>query len=354
MDVVELTDPVGDDASARLSYVCDLPLAPDRALLVTGSLFAHRMDRSMRREQIAAVQIVVDGEAHPVPFFDGQGHLGVSSLALAENEHHPSSIFYTTGTDLFELKLGTRHLIEHPIEGLVDVHELSYDRGWLHIANTGNDEVVAYHPATRECRRISLSRFRSKPHSRSSSAGEPLFVDRFHVNQVFRGLDGNLWALVHHVGGWQRLRTVMGEMIKRQGDGGVINLDENRRVTLNLSGPHSLREVRGEYWVMNSGRREVHVYSPDWRRLRTFASLGWGRGMAVDRDIAYGGTSPRRKRYLSLLERFDSRCWLEAFSVTTGCSLRQAVIRHVEQINNIYCVDRAVGISLLSLQRAAR
>jgi Domain of unknown function (DUF4915) len=343
--VAQLIDPDAGAGAFAPSYVCGLALPADRALIVTGSLFAHQLDRCLQREQIWPVQVILDGIVRRVPFFDDKGSMGISALAFADDGQIPASIFYSTGADLAEFNPVTGDVVEHPVERLIDVHEMLFDRGAVHIANTGNDEIVSYSPQTRECRRSSLAPFRSGARPAEADG----YVDRFHANQAFRGLDGKLWVLVHHVAGWQRLRRVMGKMLKGQGDGGVINLDENRGVALNLSSPHSVRVVRGEYWVMNSGHHEVNVYSPDWRKLRSFACCGWGRGMDANGNVVYGGMSPRRKRYLSIFERFDPRCWLQAFDATSGEPLGQVVIQNMEQVNNIYCVNRAFALSLLSL-----
>jgi len=322
-----------------------MPLPRDRALIVTGSLFAKAADRVKERSAIWPVQVVLEGQAFNAAAFGRVGELGVSSFAFVDGRDPAAPIFYSSGDDLCEIAGAAGGVRRHDIPGLSDVHEISWHEGWIHLANTGCDEIISFQPARGYCRRQSLARFRC---GASGSEGERL-VDRFHANQAFRGLDEDLWALVHHVAGKQSLLTAVEGAIKRQGDGGVINLDRGMAVKLDLSGPHSVRVVGNEYWVMNSGSREIVVYSRDWKKLRVGPSLGWGRGMAIDGHLAYGGMTPTRKRYLSLFERFDSRCWLQAFGLATCEAFAHALICNVEQINNVYCVDRAVGMRLLAL-----
>jgi hypothetical protein len=333
------------EAAKAGSYLCELPLPAERALIVTGSLFAKAADRILTRDAIWPVQVLIDGRAFCARAFLPVGKLGVSSFAFPDPHDAAGPIFYSSGDGLCELRGGGTVKV-HAIPHLVDVHEILWHRGSLQIANTARDEVVSFTPATGAYRRRPLARFRCR--GRRAGQGERL-VDRFHVNQAFGGLDGDLWALVHHVAGTQSLLAAVGGVIKRQGDGGVLNLDRGIAVKLDLSGPHSVRVVGDEYWVMNSGAREVVVYSRQWQRLRAGPSLGWGRGLAIDGDLAYGGMTPTRKRYLSLLERFDPRCRLQAFALASCEGQGQALIRHVEQINNVYCVHKAVGMRLLSL-----
>lgn len=328
------------------AYACDLALPAEHALIVTVSLFANPEDRSLLRSQIWPVQVLADGIAREVPFFRSWGELGVSSLAFVDPEDPDAPIYFSTGNGLYELSLAGKFVVSCNVAGLGDVHEIVHEAGCVHIANTRNDEVVTYERASGASLRRALDPFRSPSHA---SAAGGRYVDRFHVNQVFRGLDGDLWALVHHAEGKQFLRAVIGGVIKRQGDGAVINLDQRRTVNLGLSGPHSVRIVGEEYWVMNSGHREIIVYSRDWHRRHAISTAGWGRGLVVQDDVAYGGMSPTRRRYMPFIERPDLGCWVQAFRVSTCEVLAQARILNADQINNIYCVPRALALSLLSL-----
>ncbi|MEL7361939.1 MAG: hypothetical protein AAFN13_07690, partial [Bacteroidota bacterium] len=162
------------------------------ALLVTGSLNAKEDDRTLDRSQIHPVQLVTTAGAQPLSYFDEIGDLGVSALAL-----RPGSLrlFYTEGTDLFELDLATGTRTPHPIPRLRDVHEIEFIGDTLWLSNTGYDEAVGYHPDTGATQREQLRR--TEPHAdpviEELAAGQSdvSTIDRFHCNQVFEGYDGH-------------------------------------------------------------------------------------------------------------------------------------------------------------------
>lgn len=332
---------------AGAKYACELPLDRGNALVITGSMSSNPEDRSLRRDQIWPVQVVMDGSAYPVPFFRTAGELGVSSIAFV-NPYDPSApVFFSAGSDLCQLDCESRSVLDCGLQELVDVHEISHEQNLILIANTGADEVLSYSLGGGGVTRVSLHPFRTRVNTLSEAGRRA--ADRFHVNQAFRGLDGHLWALVHHFEGWQLLRRVMGSVIKTQGDGGVLDLDKKVAINLNLAAPHSVRIVNDEYWLMNSACNEIVVYSRVWQKLRTIPTIGWGRGLAICGGIAYAGLSPVRKRYRLPSDRSTPRPFLQAVRVSTGEPLAHALVLNVEQVNNVYCVARTVGEQLASL-----
>lgn len=289
----------------------------------------------------------MDGRAHCVPFFRSVGEFGVSSFAFANPEDASAPMFYSSGADLWQLDSARRATLLCDVRELVDVHEIGYERDRILIANTRRDEIASFQPRGGAVDRLSLESFRG----RAGGLADPResALDRFHVNQAFRGIDGHLWALVHHFEGWQLLRRVIGGVIKSHGDGGVLNLDTRSAINLRLAAPHSVRIVGGEYWLLNSGCNEIAVYSPTWEKRRTMPSAGWGRGLAVSGEIAYVGISPLRRRYRPLADRSDQEPMIQAVHVSSGKSLTCALLRNLEQVNNVYRVARALAESLVSL-----
>lgn len=316
------------------------------ALVVAGSLSSNPADRSLNRSQVWPVQVIVDGEAHVAPLLREVGKRGISALAFVDPSDAAAPVFLTCGETLSEFRAGNRTIRDCGLKALVDVHEISWERDRILLANTGNDEVVVFSPRGRECTRLSLDPLRR--HGGTPQEGvDRHVVDRFHANQAFRGLDGNLWALVHHVKGRQLLRSMLGGVIKSQGDGGVLNLDQSIGIDLNLAAPHSVRIVGEEYWLMNSGCREIVTYSRAWQKRCVISCLGWGRGLAICGDIAYAGISPIRRRYHSLIGGPSSEPTIQALRISTGEPVAHATLFNLEQVNNIYCVARSVGMALL-------
>ena len=130
--------------------------------------------------------------------------------------------------------------------------------------------------------------------SAPTAAGET--VDKFHANQIVRGLDGRLYVLVHHVDGKQIVKYVAQRLVKMQGNGGVIELETGRPVPLSLSGPHSI-EVVGpdEQWICDSRAGVLRVYDRDWREQCADPVRGLGPrrvGLAGERVASTSG-SPR-------------------------------------------------------------
>jgi hypothetical protein len=145
---------------------------------------------------------------------------------------------------------------------------------------------------------------------------------------------------------------VAARVIKSQGDGGVLDLERHRARRLGLSAPHSVRVVGDTYWVLDSGKATVGVFDRDWQSSGSFATSGWGRGAAVadDATTVYIGMSPIRRRYLPFASgRALTVPAVEAFDSATRSSLGVLELQHIEQVNNVYLVDRATADGLLGL-----
>jgi hypothetical protein len=292
------------------------------------------------------------GSSTPKPgeqlqFFNEFGDLGVSAFAFIDENDIGAPIYYSTGDNLQELDVCAGVISDRTPCCLIDVHELSVVQGRIAIANTGRDEALIYSPVSGAMERRVLDSYR-----RDETADErdsSMAIDRFHLNQVFEGISGEAWGLVHHVRGQQRLRNVFGKILKAHGDGGVINLDSGLCIDLGLHAPHSVRIINGEYWLMNSGSMSVCVYSRDWTLVRHFSSMGWGRGLAVFGASAYVGISPIRRRYRSVNGNSISQPHIEVVNVVDGSSVSQGTLRHIEQVNNVYSVSREVALKLLDL-----
>jgi hypothetical protein len=322
-------------------------LGGDAALVVTGSLSAKAQDRSLDRSAIRTVQVADRDGVRVAPFFDGMGPLGVSSFVFVPGS---TDVLVSTGDDLLGVDLATGEVVAHPIGDLTDVHEMTLLDGRVWLSNTGRDELVAVSLDDRvEVERVPLAPFRT---GRADGAAEGA-VDKFHVNQVFADLDGELHCLVHHVGGRQFLKRVAAKVVKSQGDGGVLGLPDGVARGLGLSAPHSVRIVADRYWIFDSGKATVAVFDRDWRPDGSFPTSGWGRGAAVAADHAtvYAGMSPIRRRYLPFATgRALTVPAVEAFDAATRSSLGVLELTHIEQVNNVYLVDRTTADALLGLR----
>lgn len=336
---------------------------PDEALLVLGSLNAHPQDRKIERSDVRPVQAIFHGEGGcPVPFFDSWGKFGASSFAWHPERPHMLYFATDSGVDatneLLKIDLQEQRITQLPVTGLLDVHEMTVIGETLWISNTASDEVVAFDLSReRVSRRIGLSVQGITPKitacSTESQSGKPEVVDRFHCNQIFEGIEGDLYALVHYAVGKQLVRRATQKLVKRQGNGGVINLTTGVVTPLSLKQPHSVRKVRGYYWVLNSGRSAVNVYSRDWVLQETFSSRGWCRGGDVSQRLGlfYVGISEVRKRYLDLVPASQlAPNMLQPISVETGMPAGEMRLFGLEQVNDVYVVSKWTAQSLLELQ----
>lgn len=340
-----------------------LDLPEGHALVVTGSLSGKAQDRTHARGAIEPVQVIDQHGTRPVPFFRSIGELGASAFAFVDRGvGHGSTlpiVYFTSGADLLELELEHGSARDHPVGGLVDVHELSHHDGTLYLANTGRDEVVAFSTVEhRVTDRLAMAQFRAgggMPGTPPAMSEPPAAsVDRFHVNQAFRGIDGDLWALVHHAGGKQFLRYVAEKALKVHGNGGVLNLSTGQAVHLGLAGPHSVRCVGSSYWVLDSGRCRAVIFDQHWAPQAIVPTTGWGRGACLSPDGAhlYVGMSPIRRRYLPFMAAgSDFVPTVERVDVGSGETTGRVELGGIEQINNVYVVSGAITDALLALGR---
>ncbi len=325
-------------------------LAPGEALVVTGSVNALRLDRRLDRDDLAPVQVFLDGDFQPVPSMQSWGEMGVSSLAW--HPARPRHLFVSGGGDLRLVDTDAGTYRDLPVVDLVDVHEMDVIGDQLWIANTGRDEAVAVDPASgAEVRRIAL---------RASAATDEegpdrKVVQRYHANQIFAA-GGRLHALVHHVTGRQVIQRVAEKLLKRQGEGGVLDLESGEYRGLHLSGPHSVRVVGDTLWVFDSGQARLRVYDAAWQPLWDAPTAGWGRGAALGAargghgGYLFAGSSPIRKRYLDVIPGAkEGPSTVEAFSIAGRRVAASAVVPNVEQINNLYVMDRAVAQRLVAI-----
>jgi len=338
-----------------------VPLHPDEALLVLGALNGQLQDRYLERSEVRPVQVVDGRGVRPVPFFDSWGEFGVSSLA--SRPAAPMVLYVTTGPDLLKVDLSEGSVTELGVPKLRSVHEMTVVGDTLWLANTRFDEVVAFDLAEeRVVSRLGFtapdSALDSEAHNALPETGETAeeVVKKFHCNQVFVGFDGELYGLVHHVSGKQLVRRVAQKLIKNHGNGGLISLRDGCGVSLKLKGPHTVRKVRGEYWVFDSGRYTINVYDKGWSLRRTLSTTGWGRGASISErlDVFYAGVSEMRRRYSGARKsRKDIPNMVLAFSMETGEPLGRTVLSGIEQVNNVYTVSREVARALLDLEPGA-
>ena len=245
------------------TYKSDL-ISDDEALLVLGSLywntFAKEDNRYHLREEIFPVQLVFDGRIHKLGYFQDWGELGVSSLAIVQDQG--TVLYLTTGSDLIELRITPEVKYRRfDIPHLKDVHQIMLIDNMIWMANTGYDEAVAFDISAGEvARRIKLKVFRT-PASIKGPGVEGEEIHRFHCNQVFRGLNGKLYGLVHHIAGKMLAMKVLSKVLVKQGTGGVIELESGKRHPLWLRAPHTVSIVGDEYWVFGSGSRKMCIYS---------------------------------------------------------------------------------------------
>ena len=95
---------------------------------------------------------------------------------------------------------------------------------------------------------------------------------------------------------------------ERRAEGGVmIDIDEDRIVTSELSMPHSPRLANGALWVLNSGRGNLCRVDPKTGRRETVAFCpGFMRGLSFWRHYAAVGTSLPRDGTFKGLELDDA------------------------------------------------
>jgi hypothetical protein len=332
----------------------------DWVLLILGSLNAKKADRRLDRKAIIPMQAVCNGKIIPIDYFNYWGELGISSIAW--NDRDPDTIYLTTGVDLISLDLKGKKLNDLNVSGLLDVHELTFFDDQIWLANTGKDEIVVFETDQKKVsNRIPLSIFEKKMKSDEKIEHDHLnqeFVDKFHCNQAFKGYDGNIYTLVHHVSGKQTIKMWKQRLIKSQGNGGVMNITTGKYFFLKLKAPHSIRMLHNQYWVLDSGHFTLNIYDTHWKLQKTLITSGWGRGadFSSENQYFYVGISAKRQRYLDLLPgKKQNPNMVQIFDSTSHQLKGEFVVPNVEQINNLYLVtmDQFKKLTRLNCTRHA-
>lgn len=328
-----------------------LPIGPDEALVVVGALATKPADRHLERHEISPVQVFTADGVEPVRALDC-GQYGMSSLVIRPDA---GMAYGSSGDDFFRLDLDDGKVTDIEIADLKDSHEVTEIDNTLWIANTGRDEAVAFDLETgKVARRVPVRSVRGNEPAAAPAVGAGETVDKFHANQITRGLDGKLYVLVHHVDGKQIVKYVAQRLVKMQGNGGVIEIETGRPVALALSGPHSIEAVGpDEQWICDSRAGVLRVYDRDWREQAQIPCAGWGRGVSVSRapgntGTVYVGISAIRKRYLQVIPTSQhSQNMVQAFDVARRALIGETLVPNVETINNVYVVSRATAERLL-------
>ena len=324
----------------------------NKMIMVIGSLNANPADREMTRGDLRSVQLIgPDKQFLPISYFQSWGELGMSSMAV--DPANRMKLYFATSSDiyLFDLESGTQNNLH--IDGLNDIHEISAIGENLWITNTKHDEIVSVNIQSNTVqRRVNLADYSCSPSESGEDPENAEWVDKFHVNLVFQGFDGDLYVLVHHTSGRQIINRISKKLLKRQGNGGVVNIDTNTRIPLNFKAPHSVRLVNGEYWVFDSGHFELKVFDKSWKLKESIDTKGFGRGgeYSPSSGIYYAGVSATRKRYLGLFPGGDTVPNMIQVIDTSEYKIVDTVpVPGIEQINNVYCIDQDVADRLLQM-----
>ncbi|MEZ5014532.1 MAG: hypothetical protein R2794_09595 [Chitinophagales bacterium] len=323
---------------------------PDKRILVIGSLNANPLDREIKREDIRSMQLI--DEKHqitPVAFFNAWGELGMSSMCWHPED--PYTLYLASSSALFRFDLKGGKYTDCNIPNLTDIHEISMIGKKVWISNTKHDEIVSYDITTQSVdQRINLSDFKSNTPEEGEGEADTEVVDKFHCNLVFEGYEGDLYILVHHTSGRQLMKRIAQKFIKSQGNGGVVDITKRRRYPLNFKAPHSVRKIQDQYWVFDSGHFQLKIYDKNWNYIRSIDTKGFGRGGDVDMDLQvyYGGVSETRKRYLGLFPGGEAvPNQVQVVSLSQYKIISSIAIPNIEQINNVYCLQRDVAELLL-------
>ncbi len=316
-------------------------------LLILGSQNANPLDRFFKRNQIHPVQLLNHkNEIIPLTYFDSWGELGVASTAW--DWKYPNILFISTGSDLIKLDItkGVKTIIT--ISDLKDVHEITFINSFLWIANTGNDEVIQYNIEKDKVeKRIRLKELISPLNVNSIKTK---YVEKFHCNQVFKSINGSMYVLVHHCKGLQYKQKTITTIIKLHGNGGILNLETGNTINLRLRAPHTVRIINSMYWIFDSRRHIINIYSLKWKLIKKLQISGLGRGADSIGNYFYAGISPIRKRYLSYKSNIEvNNCSIDVININNLRRTENILINNIEQINNIYKISEFQFRSLLKL-----
>lgn len=314
-------------------------------LLVLGSRNAKKEDQKLERPEVKPVQILYkDGELRPVDFFNSWGEVGVSAIAW-----HPdftNELFVSVNDEIRRTDINSGEFVPLDLGTVGDIHDINFEDNRLWISSTEYDEALAYDIIQKKVtKRISLDAYRRTLDDIRDDEDYEKIKDRFHCNQVFRNYQGDLCVLIHSISGWQFYRVLFEMMVKKQGDGGVINLDKEEVVQLKLQSPHSVRLINGEYWIQDSSDLSTKIYDQNWKLTGSIDTGGFGRGVAFDEseNIAYIGLSATRKRYLKIIPSSDYLSnRLLVTEINSRKKLEEIKIPQIEQMDNVYILDDAM------------
>ena len=325
----------------------------EKRILVIGSLNANPADREISRDNIRSMQLIdEDTKIVPVNFFNAWGDLGMSSMCWHTND--PYVLYIASSNEIFRFILKENRYEKLEIPNLTDIHEITMIGNFIWISNTKHDEIVSYNIDTNSIgERINLTDFKSNAPEEGESDADTEVVDKFHCNLIFEGYEGDLYILVHHTSGRQLMKRIAQKFIKSQGNGGVVNISKRKRFPLNFKAPHSVRKINNQYWVFDSGHFELKIFDKNWNFLRTMDTKGFGRGGDLDsnKNLYYGGVSETRKRYLGLFPGGEAvPNMVQVISVPDYKLIGSVKIPNIEQINNVYCLQKEVADLLLNFK----
>lgn len=267
------------------------------------------------------------------------GKAGVSSMAWHPDFVNKLFVSINDEVRLLNTKTGEFNTLNLGIIG--DLHDINFLDDGLWISNTEYDEAIKFDPISEEItQRISLEEFRIELDKIDDPTKQT--KDRFHCNQVFQDYNGDLCVLIHNITGWQFYRQIMETLIRRQGDGGIINLEKKKILRLKLQSPHSVRKINDEYWVQDSTDQSTKIYDRNWKLKDSIPIGGFGRGVDFSEEdgIVYIGISATRKRYLRVIPaggKHDNRILL--VDIKTRKKLDVISVPHIEQLDNVYIMN---------------
>lgn len=320
----------------------DLPLPPGSAIVVCGAANWQVQDRYLDWDTIAPLQVVLPEGVLQCRWFDRYRDVGISCLIP-----HPDggSVVFTTGADLVRLRLDDGECEPLEIPELCDVHELTPTDTGVLVANTGRDEVIEVDldaGMVRERRQLAPLRRRGRPARALGGEG----IESFHLNQAFSDGD-RLMGLVHHIEGF-RLFSHAHRRLTGHGSGGLLDLRTGWRKDLRLHAPHTVRRRDKGWLLLNSGRKEMLLVTPEWECEGVIPTMGWGRGGALTKDgrFFFAGISGIRRRYA---RPGDSR-WtgIEALDMASGDRWSLQLPR-IEQVNAVELCGRELAEALVAL-----
>lgn len=315
-------------------------------LLVLGSQNAKEEDKKLSRSEVHPVQLLTKkGELKTVNFFNDWGKVGVSSIAW--DDRFPGEIFVSVNDEIRRLNIDSRSYVTLELGKIGDLHDIHFIDNQLWISNTEYDEAIAYDPVKGEVvKRLSLSEFRWELDvaNEEDEAFEKV-KDRFHCNQVFKNYDGDLCVLIHSINGWLFYRVLFEMLVKKQGDGGIINLDTKEVQQLKLQSPHSVRKINGDYWIQDSSDLSTKIFDKNWNHIDTIKTGGFGRGVdfSEHHNRVYIGLSATRKRYLKIIpssEYHANRIFITTIEERTR--LDEIPVPNIEQMDNVYILDEKI------------